>query len=142
VLSALPIVSAGNYCCCLWVVSGGLLAAYLLQQNRSAPISAGDGAIVGLLAGIFGATIQFALSIPIGLLVGPMERQIVERLTAMSGRSATIPFAMPGPIGTIVLRVLAFVWTLIVGAVVSSIAGIVGATVFVKPQPRPIPPTP
>jgi hypothetical protein len=26
VLSALPIVSAGNWCCCLWVVSGGLVA--------------------------------------------------------------------------------------------------------------------
>ena len=30
VLSALPIVSAGNYCCCLWVISGGLVAAYVL----------------------------------------------------------------------------------------------------------------
>jgi len=55
VLSALPIVGAANACCCLWVVSGGLLAAYLLQQDRQQPITAGDGAIVGLLAGISGA---------------------------------------------------------------------------------------
>jgi len=85
VLSALPIVGAANACCCLWVVSGGLLAAYLLQQNRPQPITAGDGAVVGLLAGIFGAIIQFALSIPIGILIGPVERQILERLREMSG---------------------------------------------------------
>jgi len=39
VLSALPLISAGNLCCCLWVISGGLVAAYLLQQNQSTPIA-------------------------------------------------------------------------------------------------------
>ena len=43
VLSALPIVSAGNLCCCLWVVLGGVVAAYLLQQNQSTPLNVGDG---------------------------------------------------------------------------------------------------
>ncbi len=28
-LSALPIVSVGNCCCCLWMIGGGVLAAYL-----------------------------------------------------------------------------------------------------------------
>ena len=27
VLSALPLISAGNFCCCMWVISGGLVAA-------------------------------------------------------------------------------------------------------------------
>jgi hypothetical protein len=136
VLSALPIVSAGNLCCCLWVVSGGLLSAYLLQQNRSEVITAADGAIVGLLAGIFGATIQFVLSIPIGLLVGPVEQRMLERLREMSG-------SMPpgfggsardglGMLGTVVLRLVAFGFTLVVGSVVSAVAGIVGAAIFAR----------
>src|SRR5215831_18507534 len=79
VLSALPIVSAGNICCCLWVIIGGVVAAYLLQQNTSAPITPGDGALVGLLAGLIGALVQFALSIPIGILVAPMERAFMQR---------------------------------------------------------------
>ena len=54
VLSALPIVAAGNLCCCLWIISGGVVAAYLLQQNQSAPVTPGDGALVGLLAGMAG----------------------------------------------------------------------------------------
>ena len=32
-LSALPLVNAANCCCCLWVVLGGVLAAYLQQQS-------------------------------------------------------------------------------------------------------------
>ncbi len=55
VLSALPIISAGNLCCCLWVVSGGAVAAYILQQNQPTPLTPGDGAVIGLLAGIVGA---------------------------------------------------------------------------------------
>ena len=42
VLSALPIVSAGNCCCCLWVVAGGMLAVYLRQRGspESKPVGA------------------------------------------------------------------------------------------------------
>ncbi len=137
VLSALPIISAGNLCCCLWVVTGGLLAAYLLQQNRSGPITAADGAIVGLLAGLIGATCQFVLSIPIGLLVGPVERQLLERLREMSGSGAA-QFDLgrgPGAVGVVLLRVIAFMFTLVVGSVVSTIAGVVGAVLFAKPSP-------
>jgi len=32
ILSALPVVSWGN-CCCLWIIGGGVLAAYLDQQR-------------------------------------------------------------------------------------------------------------
>jgi len=85
VLSALPIVSAGNICCCLWVISGGLVAAYVFQQNQTAPISASDGALVGLLAGIFGALIHTAASIPIDLVIGPMQRAMMQRLLDMAG---------------------------------------------------------
>ena len=46
VLSALPIINIGN-CCCLWVIGGGVLATYLMQQNHPYPIAAADGALVG-----------------------------------------------------------------------------------------------
>jgi len=141
VLSALPIVGAGNVCCCLWVVSGGLLAAYLLQHNRQHPITAADGAIVGLLAGLIGAIIQFALSIPIGILVGPVERQILERLRELSGATSPSPFGMDGAgfVGVVILRIVAFFFTLIVGSVVSTLAGLVGAALFAKSSPAPQP---
>ena len=43
VLSALPLVNAVNCCCCLWVLVGGALAAYLRQQNNPYQIDAAEG---------------------------------------------------------------------------------------------------
>ena len=40
VLSALPCHQLGN-CCCLWIVGGGVLAAYLDQQNDQRPTRPG-----------------------------------------------------------------------------------------------------
>src|SRR5436309_7480234 len=85
VLSALPIISAGNLCCCLWVVTGGLVAAYVLQQREPTPITPGDGALVGLMAGIVGAFVGLVISIPVTFLMAPMERQIVQRVLENSG---------------------------------------------------------
>src|SRR5262249_3583139 len=84
-LSALPLVNAGNVCCCLWVVSGGIVAAYMLQQNQVAPITPADGAVVGLLAGVAGAFVYLIVSIPINLFVGPMERLMLQRLSETMG---------------------------------------------------------
>src|SRR5438477_7737459 len=70
-LSALPIIAAGN-CCCLWLVSGGAVAAYVLQQNQETSITPGDGALAGLLAGLVGAVVYLVLSVPITLLMAPM----------------------------------------------------------------------
>src|SRR5438128_10465269 len=83
VLSALPIISAGNACCCLWVVSGGVVAAYLFQQNRTTPVTPGDGALVGLLAGLVGALVRTVVAIPIDLLVAPMEQAMLQRFLDM-----------------------------------------------------------
>lgn len=142
VLSALPLVSVGNVCCCLWVICGGLLAAYLLQQNQPTPISPGDGALVGLLAGLIGAVVQVVVSIPISLVVGPMERAMVQRVLEMAGnmppevrdvmerygegRSAA--FMIIGLIFSL------FLW-LCIGAVFSTIGGLLGSLIFKKDLP-------
>ena len=68
VLSGLPIVAAGNLCCCLWVISGGVVAAYVLQQREPAPITPGEGALVGLLAGITGALVYLVISVPLNII--------------------------------------------------------------------------
>ncbi len=142
VLSALPIIAAGN-CCCLWVIAGGLVAAYVLQQNQSTPITPADGALVGLLAGLIGAVVQVALSIPIGLLVGPMERAVVQRILDMAG---TMPPEMrdtlerygregQGAATFLVVRMVSFVAFLFIGAIFSTLGGLLGAAIFKKPAP-------
>lgn len=145
VLSSLPIVSAGNVCCCLWVVAGGLTASYLLQQNQPTPISAADGAIAGLLAGVVGAFVQLVLSIPISLIVGPMEREMLRRFSDVWGTIggsgdvfARYDQGAGGLLGVIVLSIVAFFFSLVIGSMVSTIAGLVGAALFAKKAPAPV----
>jgi hypothetical protein len=136
VLSALPIVAAGNLCCCLWVVSGGVVAAFLLQQNQPAPISAGDGAVVGLLAGLAGAFIYLALSIPISILLAPMEQAMMRRLAETAG---TMPPEfrnyVSGFIGRTISLALGFVAMLVAGAVFATLGGLLGAAIFATRKP-------
>ena len=75
VLSSLPVVNIVNTCCCLWVVVGGVLTAYLQQQNRPDALDAAEAALGGLIAGLIGALI----SVPISALVamsGDMQGQL------------------------------------------------------------------
>ena len=77
VLSSIPIVSAANACCCLWVVCGGVLVVYLKQQQLPGPIATSDAALNGLLAGVIGALIVVLAQTLIFQMTGPM---ILERV--------------------------------------------------------------
>jgi hypothetical protein len=140
-LSALPIVYFGNMCCCLWVVSGGLVAAYVLQQNQSTAITPGDGALVGLLAGLAGAVMHFLISIPIDLLMAPFERAMAERLLEVSGEmppwlAELLQQRSEVGIGFIIAsRIVVFMIMLCIGAIFSTLGGLLGAAIFKKETP-------
>jgi hypothetical protein len=138
VLSALPILSVGN-CCCLWIVAGGLLSAYLMQANHSEPITLGDGAVAGLLAGIVGALVWVLVSLPLNLVLGPFQARMLERILDMSRDvpddvRVWIRSLRSGGFG--VLRVMVgFVFMLLAGMVCSTVGGVVGAAVFQRKSP-------
>jgi hypothetical protein len=138
VLSALPLVSAGNCCCCLWVVTGGVLAAYLRQQNLPLPISASEGAVVGLLAGLIGGIAATIFSIPMEMAMGPLQRQFVERI--LSGNPDLPPewrdmIERGAASGAGVAIKLVF--NLVTGVVFGLLGGLLGAAIFKKTVPPP-----
>ena len=79
VLSALPIVNIAN-CCCIWIVVGGVIAAYLTQQGDPAPITPGRGAGAGLLAGAFGAFAWLGVALALSVVVGPLQERMVDSM--------------------------------------------------------------
>jgi hypothetical protein len=144
VLSALPIVSAGNCCCCLWVVAGGMLAVYLRQQNSPFAVTSAEGALVGLLAGVIGAVVATAISIPIDAMMGPFQRQLIERVINAQPdippeTRDMIERASAGGRGVVSL-VFKFMLMLIVGTIFSMLGGLLGVAVFKKDAPPPPPP--
>ena len=137
VLSALPIVAIGNGCCCLWVLSGGFVAAYLLQQGQDAPIAPADGALVGFLAGVAGAFVYLVIKVPVDLVFGPIEREMMRRIVEnMAGADGFRDYAdradlVAGPIRL----AIGFFFMLVVGAIFSTVGGLIGAMVFRKSPP-------
>jgi hypothetical protein len=55
--SEFPILNLGNCLCCLWVVLGGFVASWIFKRNLTEKIemTSSDGAVTGLLAGVYGA---------------------------------------------------------------------------------------
>lgn len=142
VLSALPIISAGNACCCLWVVSGGVVAAYLFQQDKTAPITPADGALVGLLAGLAGALVRTVVAIPIDLLVAPMEQAMLQRFMDMGAlppetRDLLERFGRGGAGVTyfVLSHIFGLMFWLFAGGVFSTLGGLLGAAIFKKQTP-------
>lgn len=69
-LSAIPPISFGNMCCCLWVLCGGALASYLYVRRSPIPVLLGQGAELGALAGVVGTVVSHSIGIPLGLILG------------------------------------------------------------------------
>jgi len=135
VLSALPIVSAGN-CCCLWVLGGGVLAAYLMQQNHRYALTAADGALVGLLAGLIGGVIYVVLSIPIEMAMGPFMQQMMERVLSSNPdfppETRQMIENMSSRGVTAVGVVLRLVVGVCIGAIFGMLGGLLGIAMFKK----------
>jgi len=78
ILAAVPFV---NCLCCIWVIGGAMLAAYLLTKETPSQLSAGDGAIVGIFAGIIAAVVEFIVSIPFHAIENRLIQNMMERFS-------------------------------------------------------------
>jgi hypothetical protein len=146
VLSALPIINLAN-CCCAWILFGGGLAAYLMQQQRPAPISVGDGALVGLLAGAIGAIVWTVVAIPLSAMLVGFESGMIDNVLSNASEMppdvrSFLESLRGGPVHGIA-AVIGFFLTAGVCTVFGMIGGLFGALFFRKNElPPPPPPVP
>ena len=141
VLSALPIVELGNLCCCLWIIGGGTLTAWLLQRDRAEPLSLGEGAFGGFLAGIVGAFVSVAVSVPIDLVTAPFQRRMMEFMVNSQGDMPPEVREMLESIGStegmLFAAAVGFVTMLIAGMIFSALGGLLGVLLFRPSSPAP-----
>jgi uncharacterized protein YqgC (DUF456 family) len=138
VLSALPLLGAANCCCCLWIVSGGALAAYLEHQQKDRTLTAGEGATVGALSGVIGAFVWIPVVGLVALLLGPVQRAVLgeflreARDMPPEAREILDNLRNGGsPLGYIVM----FAFQLFVGTVMAAVGGMLSAAYFKKEVP-------
>jgi uncharacterized membrane protein YeaQ/YmgE (transglycosylase-associated protein family) len=138
VLSALPFVSM---CCCLWVIAGGVLTTYLLQERMTTPVTAGDATIAGLLAGIVGAILATVLS---QLLAMARGLNFADAINDLIGQGR-LPPEMTGALEQVrdMPPAIFIIGSLLVSLFIYPIFSILGALLGValfKRQPPPPPP--
>ncbi len=132
ILSSLPYVKGGNVCCCLWVVSGGILAAWLMQQNTPRPVTVGEGAVVGLLSGLVGTLVWVVWGV-VGLLVfshSPFDMADFQRaMGEAEGMTPEAREALESLSPAVMLVVGSVIW-LVVSLVFATVGGLLGALLF------------
>jgi hypothetical protein len=144
ILSAIPFVNFVNLCCCLWAILGGMLAAHLYVKNSTTPATAGDGAIVGAIAGGIGAVISLVVGIPLsiisgsamrGVLVDMMERANPEQAEMVRRQMEQAGESIAGAIvNGLIAAVLLFLFAII--------GGLIGVALFEKRKGGSVPPPP
>ena len=100
VLSIIPFLD-NVFCCCLWALLGGIVAAKVLVDRSPRPVLPADGAMVGLLAGAVGGAIHLLIGPFLGVLERPLrprpgERGARGRRPAGAGSDPADSRAVPG----------------------------------------------
>ena len=132
ILSGIPIV---NCLCCLWIIGGGILAAYFLAKESPIVLTAGDGAIVGIFTGIIAAFVEIIVDIPFRavnekIIQGMMDRfsQYYEEIPSgweswMEGGNFE---------GSVIWSFLGLVVSIVIFSALGALGGIFGISLFGK----------
>jgi hypothetical protein len=143
-LSAIPFVNLVNFCCCAWAILGGMLATYMYVKNSPTPANAGDGAVIGGIAGAIGAVIYLVIGIPLSIVAGTAMREVlVNLLTSLDPRQAEMIRAqMEVQVQSISGAIIqGFIGALLL-IVFAVLGGLIGIPLFEKRKAGPMPPPP
>ena len=142
VLSALPFVSNLNACCCLWVIAGGVLTSYLLQERMTTPLTAGDGAVTGLLAGVLGALIAGVLNVGFSLMMGISGADALDQLPQGNmPQEVERVFEQVRNMPSAVWLIFPFILYIVVFPIFAMLGGLLGVAIFKRTPPPPPPGT-
>lgn len=138
-LSAIPPISLGNMCCCMWVLGGGALASYLYVRRSPVPVLPGQGAELGVLTGLVGTVVSHSIGIPLGLILGdtfneymvrafesfnPQAGEEVRR-AVMQAQAQTFAQKLPVILGTAAFNTVIYV-------AFATLGGLLGVKLFEK----------
>lgn len=157
ITSSLPIINLVNCACCLWVVGGGVLAVYLYTRNypsRMAPVTYTDGALLGLLTGVFGGLVWTAVDVPLAFLwlqfdatnLAELQEVLQDAGIPSEVRELILTAVQSGGTGLGVILFNIGIHVLL-GSIFATLGGILGIALFgdqtrpqVSPEPPAVPP--
>lgn len=152
VLSMAPVIQLVNCCFCGWALIGGAVAAKLLIDRTPRALNSGDGAKIGLFAGLIAAAVYILLSLSVTLLGidegirnrllarfaelanDPNAQEIFRRIMEESGNATMAQKVVTSLVVLIPLGILLCGFTVL--------GGLIGVALFEKRKNLPPPPPP
>jgi len=128
ILSVIPFVST---CCCIWAILGGMLACFLYIKNSAVPVSTGDGAVIGIMSGVFGSLIYLIIGLPIALIFGVAQMEEGFRRAGVAVPLTGVALAL---LGVLIVVVMLLIF--------STVGGLIGVPIFEKRKGTQPPPPP
>jgi len=139
ILSALPIIGWGNCCCCLWIVAGGMLAAYVAGLNRPVSVTPGEGAMLGGAAGLIGAFVWLPVSLVMDAVMMPLQYALVgsilENARDLPPEARDVLEGLREPASAVGRYVVGFMFMFFAGTVFGALGGLLSAMFFRKDVP-------
>jgi hypothetical protein len=141
VLSSLPPFSCA---CCVWMIGGGFLAAFLYVKKSAVVVTLGQGVLLGFIAGVIGTIIlaliqipQFLMSSEGGQGIAEQIQQIMEQMpgfTEENRESLMELFSREGFVST--LYVITIAVQLVINCLLAMLGGALGVALFEKRKPQ------
>ena len=152
VLAAIPGISFLNVCCCGWSLIGGAVAAKMVIDRSSRAVKSGEGAQIGLAAGVVCAVAFVVVSLPIilsGLAVN-MSMSMLDFLANRSGdprlletvQNAQAQLATQSATQRLLSSLPFLVIQAALGGGFTVLGGLLGVALFEKRKDFPPPPPP
>lgn len=145
VLSSIPLVSAGNLCCCLWVLLGGAIAARMMvKRSPHLPVTTGEGAEVGALAGLVSAGVILLIGVPLNLIFSDSNsesmRQFADSTDNPAIREAMLQVTSMMEEHVVLFALLTWFVTSIIYIAFATVGGMIGVALFEKRKGQQPPP--
>jgi hypothetical protein len=152
VISGVPFLSWINCACCAGVMAGGALAVYLFRRQLDPRyhMDMGDGASLGLLAGVFGAMIGTALNQVFAQFSFELAQKILSEYVQDQEAGAILDQLRSSSSLVKKFAILGFFMQLVLFSIFGLLGGLIGVRLFGKssrppyyppaPPPAPEPP--
>ena len=133
IASMLPYIGLVNAFCCALFIGGGVLATYLYLKEEPPKAKApyGEGAVVGLLAGVFGGIVVVVITLVMTALGYTPGAEVMELLQGIGVPMPDIDVAAQVTTMTLVLGAAR---DIVLYMIFGTIGGLVGTAIFHKKE--------
>jgi hypothetical protein len=134
ILSSLPYISC---CCCVWVIGGGVLAAYVYVRESATPVTLGRGVGLGLFSGIIGAIVSALFQIPKYLInkTGLVDqiRRVIDQTPNVPAETRQMVSSLLAREGMIALFIVFYLVLMVISyCILAMLGGAIGVALFEK----------